>query len=64
MPKPLLDDDALDVLASTVGLELSPERREILIPILNDTLALLDMLNQVDVGETPPLHSFDPRWRS
>ncbi len=64
MTRTPLDDNALDALASVIQLELSHERRAMLAPVLNDTLALLDVLNQFDVGETPPTVSFDPRWRT
>jgi hypothetical protein len=32
--------------------------------LLRDTYALIDRLDDVPVGETPPAIAFDPRWEA
>ena len=60
--KPLAEAE-LSMLAAVAKLDLSDDRRTALRPALDDMLAQFDALDEVDVGETPPAHSFDPRWR-
>lgn len=63
MPRKPLEDAELVMLAGLVKLDISPERRAALGPALDGVLAQFDVLDEVDVGETPPTNSFDPRWR-
>lgn len=63
MPRSPIDDSTLATLSEMVGLELSAERRTALAPALDEVLQQLDVLDTVDVGETPPAHVFDPRWK-
>lgn len=62
MSSPPFDDARLKTLSEAAGLELSAERRAALLPLLNAQLAQLDVLYDIDVEETAPLHSFDARW--
>ena len=62
MSRPPLDDARLQTLSEAAGLDLSPERRAALLPVLNGQLAQFDVLYEIDVDETAPLHSFDARW--
>lgn len=62
MSRPPFDDARLKTLSEAAGLELSAERRAALLPLLNAQLAQLDVLYDIDVEETAPLHSFDARW--
>ncbi len=58
-----LSDDELTALAKAARLDLSTERQAAIAPALNAILQLFDALDSVDLGETPPTNSFDPRWR-
>jgi hypothetical protein len=51
------------VLAKAARLPLTTERCEAVAPLFSGTLASFDALDAVDLGETPPTNSFDPRWR-
>ncbi len=62
MPRPNIDEAGLDQLLSFARLELTPERRAAVGPALDLILGLMDSLDVVDVGETPPATAFDPRW--
>lgn len=50
-------------LAKAARLPLAPDRCEAIAPLLSGTLLSFDALDAVDLGETPPTNSFDPRWR-
>lgn len=58
-----IDPDDLIVLSKTARLELSPGRAKAVAPAFDGILQLLDALDTVDLGETPPTNSFDARWR-
>lgn len=62
VPKQIEPSELL-VLGRTARLELTSERRAVVAPALDGILGLLDALDAVDLGETPPTNSFDPRWR-
>lgn len=53
----------LTALTKVARLELSADRHEIVAPALDGILHLMDALDAVDLGETPPTNSFDARWR-
>lgn len=53
----------IPVLAKAARLDLAPDRLDIVAPALDSVLHLFDALDSVDLGETPPTNSFDPRWR-
>lgn len=58
-----IEPPELLVLSRAARLELTSDRREVVAPALYGILGLLDALDAVDLGETPPTNSFDPRWR-
>ena len=62
VPKQIKPSD-LAALCTAARLELTPERQAVVAPALDGILNLLDALDAVDLGETPPTNSFDPRWR-
>jgi len=55
--------DEIAALAKAARLPMSAERCKVIAPIFSGTLASFDALDAVDLGETPPTNSFDPRWR-
>ncbi|MEL7462872.1 MAG: hypothetical protein AAFN79_02325 [Pseudomonadota bacterium] len=61
---PPLSPDEILVLAKAARLTLRSSRAELLTPALNDVMANFDMLDEVDLAETPPTNAFDPRWRT
>ncbi|MEM8752468.1 MAG: Asp-tRNA(Asn)/Glu-tRNA(Gln) amidotransferase subunit GatC [Pseudomonadota bacterium] len=54
-----------DVLAAArlARLNLGDDRADVVAPALDGILQSFDLLDAVDLGETPPTNSFDPRWR-
>jgi hypothetical protein len=48
--------------ARAARLPLSADRRQIIGPALEMIYALIDTLDSVRVGETPPATAFDARW--
>jgi Asp-tRNA(Asn)/Glu-tRNA(Gln) amidotransferase C subunit len=64
MTRKLLENGDLATLAKFVKLDLSPERLAVLGPTLDTFIGQFDVLDEVDIGETPPTNSFDARWRS
>ena len=64
MPRSPLDPAAIETLAAIAQLDLSSERFTILAPALGAMLTQFDVLHDVEVDETPPTNSFDPRWRN
>lgn len=64
MRRSAISDSTLEILDECIGLELSAERRQALLPVFNGmVLPMLEGLDAVDVGEIPPAQSFDPRWQ-
>ncbi|MDG1969943.1 MAG: hypothetical protein P8I56_03020 [Paracoccaceae bacterium] len=60
---PLTADDIV-VLAKAARLTLGTGRADLVTPALDGVMQSFDLLDDVDVGETPPTNSFDPRWRT
>lgn len=52
------------VLAKAARLPLKPGRAEAAAEPLDGIMKSFDLLDDVDVGETPPTNSFDARWRN
>jgi hypothetical protein len=63
MARDPLDDSELVTLARFVKIDIPAERRAALGPALDGALGQFDVLDEVDLGETPPTNAFDPRWR-
>jgi len=57
-----LSETALDELLSLARLELAPERKAAAGPAFELILDLMDTLEDVELGETPPATAFDPSW--
>lgn len=62
-PEPLTEAD-IAALAKVARLDLAPGRPAVVAGALDGVLASFDALSAVDLGETPPTNSFDPRWRT
>ena len=54
--------ESLEQACRTARLDLSEERRAIVGPALEGIYALIDTLDAIELGETPPATAFDPRW--
>ncbi|MGY2128535.1 hypothetical protein [Blastococcus sp. SYSU DS0617] len=54
--------EALQLAARQARLDLTPERLEAVAPMVNGIYAMLDTLDEVPLGETPPATAFDARW--
>lgn len=50
--------------ARTARLELADDRAELVGRTAEGIYALIDRLDDVPLGETPPATAFDPRWES
>jgi hypothetical protein len=53
--------DAIGHAARIARLDVS-DREEMLGPVVEGVYALVDRLDEVPLGETPPAIGFDPRW--
>jgi len=53
----------IPILARAARLNLKSERSEVVAPALDGMLQLIDLLDEVDIGETPPTNSFNAQWR-
>ncbi len=60
--RPPLGDAAFDELLTYARLDLTPERKIAASPGFAAVLALLDSLEGIELGETPPAAAFDPSW--
>jgi hypothetical protein len=56
--------ESLRHAARGARLELTADRLEEVGQLLTDTYALIDLLDDVPVGETPPATAFDARWEA
>lgn len=56
--------DAIGHAARIARLDLGPDREESLGPVVEGVYALIDQLDAVPLGETPPAVGFDPRWEA
>lgn len=53
----------LGELLGAARLDLSPDRHEALLASLTGVHQLLDGLDTIEMGETPPATAFDARWK-
>jgi Asp-tRNA(Asn)/Glu-tRNA(Gln) amidotransferase C subunit len=58
-----LTSATLQALAGAARLRLPAARQEPVRSALERVYALLDALDSVPVGETPPANAYDARWR-
>jgi Asp-tRNA(Asn)/Glu-tRNA(Gln) amidotransferase C subunit len=61
MPR-TFEGDALDHALRTARLTISPERIEIVRETAESIYAVIDRLDSLDLGETPPAAAFNTRW--
>lgn len=52
----------LEYACGIARLELSAERRTVVGATLEGIYALIDSLDGIELGDTPPASAFDPRW--
>lgn len=52
----------LELLAAHVRLAISSDRAEEIAAQVDQITALIDLLDAIDLGETPPATAFDARW--
>lgn len=62
--KPALTTADIVVLAKAARLTLGTGRADLVAPALDGVMQSFDLLDDVDLGETPPTNAFDPRWRT
>lgn len=60
--RPPLSDDAFDHLLTYARLDLTAERKQGAAAGFAAVLALLDSLEGIELGETPPATAFDAGW--
>lgn len=56
--------DDIVALARSARLTLGDGRADLVAPALDGVMQSFDLLDDVDLGETPPTNAFDPRWRT
>lgn len=56
------DAALLETAARLAKLPLSAERASELVPAVSNVFALLDLLDQSGLGETPPASAFQAKW--
>ncbi|GAB3354076.1 hypothetical protein [Modestobacter lapidis] len=56
--------EALAHGARGARLDLAPERAEVVGAVLAEMYALIDRLDDVPLGDTPPATAFDARWEA
>ena len=61
--RPAISGKRLKDMAVNARLGLDDERAQALSPVAEQTFALLDGLDAVKLGDTPPAFSFDARWK-
>lgn len=62
MSTPYVDEDAIDALAKSVGIDIKPERRAIVAQRLNEMHALAAEFESLDFAEFDPAFAFDAAW--
>jgi len=56
--------ESLRHAAAGARLELTDDRLEEVGQLLADTYALIDLMDDVPLGDTPPATAFDARWEA
>lgn len=62
-PRPSVTPDTLRALAAHARLPMPDDRVDTAAATLQVVQSLVDGLDAVDLGDTPPATSFDARWR-
>lgn len=60
--RPSISGQPLDEVAKLARLELSAERKAAAGPALDMVNGLVDLLDDIDLGDVPPASSFNARW--
>ncbi|QQS01640.1 MAG: hypothetical protein IPK37_04210 [Austwickia sp.] len=60
--RPPLDGDSFPTLVTNARLDLATERHDPVSGLLQMVNGVLDSLDQVELGETPPATAYDARW--
>ncbi|MCW2641115.1 MAG: uncharacterized protein JWP76_3421 [Dactylosporangium sp.] len=61
MPR-MFQGDALEHALRTARLDVPPDRVEILRATVESVYSVLDQLDTLDLGETPPATALNARW--
>ncbi|HIA22195.1 MAG TPA: hypothetical protein EYN80_07185 [Alphaproteobacteria bacterium] len=61
--RPVVNADRVKNMASSVRLCLDDTRAEVVAPVVEQIFGLLDGLDKVVLGETPPAFTFNAHWR-
>ncbi len=61
--RPAISGQRLKDMAANARLGLDEARAEALSPVAEQVFAMLDGLDAVKLGDTPPAFSFDARWK-
>jgi hypothetical protein len=61
---PIPRDLSAAAMALAARLELGTDRHEPVGQALSEMYALIDRLDEVSLGETPPATAFDARWEA
>lgn len=61
-PTPIVTEPLVRSLAEYAALPVPDERQGMVADYLQEVLALLAAIDEIDLAETPPDLSFDPRW--
>ncbi len=60
--RPSFAGETCEHLTRVARLPLSAERQEVTGGALGAIYGLIDLLDDLELGETPPATAFDPRW--
>lgn len=60
--RPEVDEQSFRALLAHARLDLAPDRHERVSDLLQGVSGVLDSLDAIPLGETPPATAFDARW--
>lgn len=61
-PRASLEESAIAPVSEFMRLPLAEDRRQLVASTADGVMALIDSLDAIDIGETPPATAFDARW--
>jgi Asp-tRNA(Asn)/Glu-tRNA(Gln) amidotransferase C subunit len=61
--EPEITTEVVETLARVAGFEVPAEDHALLAAVLQNQLASVRRLEELDLGDVEPIVSFDPRWR-
>ena len=62
VPLTVIDEAAIEHLCRVAGIAIPPERAPGAVERLNEMLAFLHQLDQLELSEVAPASVFDPAW--